>query len=99
MLTGCNAILGNGYGVDDSVGSGESPDGTAVDALVDGTSGGDGDGGAGGDGTVGDGSTRDANADGAGCPNGACPTTLTEAVGPQRLARPRRRSSGPPSKA
>ncbi len=80
---GCNAILGNGYGADDTAAGGNSEGGGPLDE-----GGGSGDGGPGADGmTTGDGSTLDGNkADGAGCPNGVCPTKVTDVVGPQRLA-------------
>ena len=83
---GCNAILGNGYGVD--VNAANDPDGSngGGDALVDG--GGGGDGSTGVDATVLDeASLLDRNdPDGSGCLNGVCPTMLASVVGPQRLA-------------
>ena len=79
---GCNALLGNGYGVDDSESS-LLDGGGGNDALVEGGN----DGGTGPDGsTAGDGSVLDANVDAASCPNGVCPTKLANAIGPQRLA-------------
>ncbi len=88
---GCNALLGNGYGVDDGTNGGLGPDGGPGedDALVNGGEGGPGgEGGGPGDDamTTVDGSTLDANVDAAGCPTGFCPTVLTAAVGPQRIA-------------
>ena len=86
VWTGCNAILGNGYGAfDETAGNGASPEGSAEgDALVGGGDGGPGgnDGTAPGDGSAGDGNIGDA----AGCPRGICPTMLTAATGPQRIA-------------
>jgi hypothetical protein len=82
---GCNAILDNGYGVDDTLAT--SPDGSSGgDALVeDGNAGGDG--GPGTDGMIiGDGSMTDARLpDGAVCLNGVCPTVVANVVGPQRI--------------
>lgn len=85
--TGCNAILGNGYGVDID---GTGPDGGPGegDALINGGEGGSGgEGGPGEDAmTMGDGTTGvDAKVDAAGCSGGSCATVLTPAIGPQRL--------------
>lgn len=81
---GCNALLGNGYGVDDSESS-LLDGGGGGDALVEGGNGDDG--GVGPDGSMtGDGSVLDANVDGGGCLNGVCPTLVMTVVGPQRLA-------------
>ncbi len=88
---GCNAILGNGYGVDDLEGSDGAPptseDGSTPGdaALADGTTSADGmitmDGGA-GDGSIGvDGSFIDS-----GCPDNLCPEKLAVATAPQRIA-------------
>jgi hypothetical protein len=77
----CNALLDNGYGVDDSAFPGTSPEGSSGDALVEGSSGGDA--------NVSDGSTGDgtsSSGDGGGCPNNVCPTMLASAPGAQRLA-------------
>lgn len=83
-VTGCNALLGNGYGVDDSESS-LLDGGGGNDALVEGGNGDDG--ATGPDGSMtGDGSVLDANVDAAGCINGVCPTLLASVVGPQRLA-------------
>jgi hypothetical protein len=87
---GCNAILGNGYGVDDGTNGGLGPDGGGnvdPDAPFSG-----GEGGGGGDGggpgndamTTGEGGTLDANVDAA-CPMSICPSVLVAATGPQRL--------------
>jgi len=83
VWTGCNAILGNGYGAfDETTGNGASPEGSAEgDALVG------GEGGPGGDAMgSGDGNTADGNVDGGSCPRAMCPTTLTVAAGAQRIA-------------
>jgi hypothetical protein len=85
---GCNALLSNGYGVDDGTNGGLGPDGGPGedDALVNGGEGGSGgEGGPGDDAmTTGEGSTLDANVDAA-CPMSKCPTMLAAATGPQRL--------------
>jgi hypothetical protein len=80
---GCNAILGNGYGVDDSVAANAADGGNVGDALVGGDALVESDGS-----STGDGSTKldGGSQDGAGCPNGVCPTLVAPAVGPQRLA-------------
>ncbi|MEO6420433.1 MAG: hypothetical protein ABIP39_13535 [Polyangiaceae bacterium] len=92
--TGCNAIIGNGYGVDDPEAAGDgSPstddDGsTAADALADGATDMDGtttmDGGA-VDAFRSDGEVLDTGVD-SGCPDNLCPTKLAVATGPQRIA-------------
>ncbi len=83
---GCNALLGNGYGVDDT--AGEMLDGSSSgDPLAEG--GGGVDGGTGPDGTtVSDGAVvTDATLDGSACPDGGCPAIkLTNVIGPQRIA-------------
>lgn len=82
---GCNAILDNGYGVDDTAAT--LPDGSSAgDALVDGGTA-VGDAPTGTDGSVArDGSLVDAKLpDGATCLNGVCPTVVTNVVGPQRI--------------
>lgn len=81
---GCNAILGNGYGADDTAADGSG----GGNPVVEGGAGGDAsDGGTGVDGmTTGDGSTLDGDVDAASCPRGVCAKQLTDAVGPQRLA-------------
>lgn len=90
VWTGCNAILGNGYGAfDESAGGGPgSEGGPESDALVSGEGGpgadgqGMGDGAGGGDGSTVDGST----VDGGSCPRMMCPTKLADAPGAQRIA-------------
>jgi hypothetical protein len=90
VWTGCNAILGNGYGAfDESAGGGPgSEGGPESDALVSGEGGpgadgqGTGDGAGGGDGSSVDGSS----VDGGLCPGPKCPTKLTDAPGAQRIA-------------
>ena len=92
LWTGCNAILGNGYGAFDesAVGPGGpgGEGGSGDDALgaEGGGPGGEGgpgtDGNAGNDGNVIDGSTGD----GSGCPRMICPQQLVSTVGVQRIA-------------
>lgn len=90
VWTGCNAILGNGYGAfDESAANGPgSEGGPESDALVSGEGGpgadgqGMGDGAGGGDGSSVDGSS----VDGGSCPRMMCPTKLADAAGAQRIA-------------
>lgn len=93
VWTGCNAILGNGYGAFDesAVGPGGpgGEGGPGDDALGGGEGGGPGsDGGPGTDADAGnDGNAPDGNnGDGGTCPRAICPTKLAPAVGPQRIA-------------
>lgn len=89
VSVGCNAILGNGYGVDDSVGAGEDggPGGNG-EGGPNSEGGGGGDGSTTGDGAVTrDGSLNDGRApDGGTCPGGECPVLLHSVDGAQRLA-------------
>jgi hypothetical protein len=90
VWTGCNAILGNGYGAfDESAVSGNPDGGPEGDALVGGGEGGPGtdgaamgDGAGGGDGSLPDGTLPD----GGTCPRKICPKQLTDADGAQRIA-------------
>jgi hypothetical protein len=86
--TGCNAILGNGYGVDDLEATDGSPsaEGSVDDGgVLDGTT--SADGSLLMDGSVLDGSKSDGSPlPDSGCPNNVCPTMLASAPGAQRLA-------------
>jgi len=91
LWTGCNAILGNGYGAFDE--SAVGPGGLGGEGGPEGDAAGGGEGGLGsdgnttGDGDVGDAFVADGRApDGAVCPRMKCPTKLASVVGPQRLA-------------
>ena len=90
VWTGCNAILGNGYGAFDESASGGpgSEGGPESDALVSGEGGPGADGQGMGDGNGGDGNTGvdGSSVDSGSCPRMMCPTKLTDAIGAQRIA-------------